>query len=284
MIRRAGVPGTGKLCSLSFREGKEGETMNNIKLAVSEGIALVTIDRPKALNALNSETLGELNECLKELEQRKDIRVILLTGGGQKAFVAGADISEMVNAAPAGGRVMALLADEAFCRLENMPQVTIAAVNGYALGGGCEIAMACDIRIAAENAVFGQPECGLGIIPGFGGTQRLARLVGKGRAKELIFTCGRIDAQEAYRIGLANKVVPQAELLDACRAMAKTIMSKGSYAVSVAKAVINAGLDMDLANGLKMEADAFGLTFATHDKQEGMTAFLEKRPAELTDF
>ena len=284
MIRRAGVPGTGKLCSLSFREGKEGETMNNIKLAVSEGIALVTIDRPKALNALNSETLGELNECLKELEQRKDIRVILLTGGGQKAFVAGADISEMVNAAPAGGRAMALLADEAFCRLENMPQVTIAAVNGYALGGGCEIAMACDIRIAAENAVFGQPECGLGIIPGFGGTQRLARLVGKGRAKELIFTCGRIDAQEAYRIGLANKVVPQAELLDACRAMAKTIMSKGSYAVSVAKAVINAGLDMDLANGLKMEADAFGLTFATHDKQEGMTAFLEKRPAELTDF
>ena len=284
MIRRAGVPGTGKLCSLSFREGKEGETMNNIKLAASEGIALVTIDRPKALNALNSETLGELNECLKELEQRKDIRVILLTGGGQKAFVAGADISEMVNAAPAGGRAMALLADEAFCRLENMPQVTIAAVNGYALGGGCEIAMACDIRIAAENAVFGQPECGLGIIPGVGGTQRLARLVGKGRAKELIFTCGRIDAQEAYRIGLANKVVPQAELLDACRAMAKTIMSKGSYAVSVAKAVINAGLDMDLANGLKMEADAFGLTFATHDKQEGMTAFLEKRPAELTDF
>ena len=284
MIRRAGVPGTGKLCSLSFREGKEGETMNNIKLAVSEGIALVTIDRPKALNALNSETLGELNECLRELEQRRDIRVILLTGGGQKAFVAGADISEMVNATPAEGRAMALLADEAFCRLENMPQVTIAAVNGYALGGGCEIAMACDIRIAAENAVFGQPECGLGIIPGFGGTQRLARLVGKGRAKELIFTCGRIDAQEAYRIGLANKVVPQAELLDACRAMAKTIMSKGSYAVSVAKAVINAGLDMDLANGLKMEADAFGLTFATHDKQEGMTAFLEKRPAELTDF
>ena len=284
MIRRAGVPGTGKLCSLSFREGKEGETMNNIKLAVSEGIALVTIDRPKALNALNSETLGELNECLKELEQRKDIRVILLTGGGQKAFVAGADISEMVNAAPAGGRAMALLADEAFYRLENMSQVTIAAVNGYALGGGCEIAMACDIRIAAENAVFGQPECGLGIIPGFGGTQRLARLVGKGRAKELIFTCGRIDAQEAYRIGLANKVVPQAELLDVCRAMAKTIMSKGGYAVSVAKAVINAGLDMDLINGLKMEADAFGLTFATHDKQEGMTAFLEKRPAELTDF
>ena len=157
-------------------------------------------------------------------------------------------------------------------------------MNGYALGGGCEIAMACDIRLAAENAVFGQPECGLGIIPGFGGTQRLARLVGKGRAKELIFTCDWINAQEAWRIGLANKVVAKEELLDTCRAMAKTIMGKGSYAVSVAKAVINAGMDMDLANGLKMEADAFGLTFATHDKQEGMTAFLEKRPAELTDF
>ncbi len=258
--------------------------MNNIKLEVTEGMALVTIDRPKALNALNSETLEELNGCLKGLEQRKDVRVVVLTGGGAKSFVAGADIAEMVNASPAQGRAMALLADEVFCRLENMPQVTIAAVNGYALGGGCEIAMACDIRLAAENAVFGQPECGLGIIPGFGGTQRLARLVGKGRAKELIFTCDRINAQEAWRIGLANKVVAKEELLDTCRAMAKTIMGKGSYAVSVAKAVINAGMDMDLANGLKMEADAFGLTFATHDKQEGMTAFLEKRPAELTDF
>ena len=258
--------------------------MNNIKLEVTEGMALVTIDRPKALNALNSETLEELNGCLKGLEQRKDVRVVVLTGGGAKSFVAGADIAEMVNASPAQGRAMALLADEVFCRLENMPQVTIAAVNGYALGGGCEIAMACDIRLAAENAVFGQPECGLGIIPGFGGTQRLARLVGKGRAKELIFTCDRINAQEAWRIGLANKVVAKEELLDTCRAMAKTIMGKGSYAVSVAKAVINAGMDVDLANGLKMEADAFGLTFATHDKQEGMTAFLEKRPAELTDF
>ena len=248
------------------------------------GIALLSINNPKSLNALNSATLQELNDCLKSLQVRKDIRVVIVTGAGPKAFVAGADISEMVNATPAEGRAMALLADEAFSRLEKMPQVTIAAVNGYALGGGCELAMACDIRIAAESAVFGQPECGLGILPGFGGTQRLARLVGKGRAKELIFTCDRIDAQEAYRIGLANKVVPQAELLDVCRAMAKTIMSKGGYAVSVAKAVINAGLDMDLINGLKMEADAFGLTFATHDKQEGMTAFLEKRPAELTDF
>ena len=165
-----------------------------------------------------------------------------------------------------------------------MPQITIAAVNGYALGGGCEIAMSCDIRIAAENAVFGQPECGLGIIPGFGGTQRLTRLVGKGRAKEMIFTCDRINAQEAYRIGLANKVVPWDQLMDACREVAGKILNKASYAVSIAKAVINAGADMDLANGLKMEADAFGLTFSTYDKKEGMMAFLEKRAAHLTDF
>lgn len=258
--------------------------MNNVMLEVADQIATVTINRPKSLNALNTETLTELNQCFSELEKRKDVRVVILTGAGSKSFVAGADISEMVNATPAEGRAMSLLALETFNKLENMPQVTIAAVNGYALGGGCEICMSCDIRIAAENAVFGQPECGLGIIPGFGGTQRLARLIGKGRAKELIFTCDRIDAQEAYRIGLANKVVPAEELMDACRKMASKILSKASYAVSIAKSVINAGMDMDLTNGLKLEADAFAVTFATHDKQEGMTAFLEKRPADLTDF
>ena len=258
--------------------------MNNVMLEVADQIATVTINRPKSLNALNTETLTELNQCFSELEKRKDVRVVILTGAGSKSFVAGADISEMVNATPAEGRAMSLLALETFNKLENMPQVTIAAVNGYALGGGCEICMSCDIRIAAENAVFGQPECGLGIIPGFGGTQRLARLIGKGRAKELIFTCDRIDAQEAYRIGLANKVVPAEELMDACRKMASKILSKASYAVSIAKSVINAGMDMDLTNGLKLEADAFAVTFATNDKQEGMTAFLEKRPADLTDF
>jgi enoyl-CoA hydratase len=258
--------------------------MNNVMLEVADQIATVTINRPKSLNALNTETLTELNQCFTELEKRKDVRVVILTGAGSKSFVAGADISEMVNATPAEGRAMSLLALETFNKLENMPQVTIAAVNGYALGGGCEICMSCDIRVAAENAVFGQPECGLGIIPGFGGTQRLARLIGKGRAKELIFTCDRIDAQEAYRIGLANKVVPAEELMDTCRKMASKILSKASYAVSVAKSVINAGMDMDLTNGLKLEADAFAVTFATHDKQEGMTAFLEKRPADLTDF
>jgi len=247
-------------------------------------IAVVTINNPKTLNALNSATLTELNECFAEIEKRKDIRVVILTGSGQKAFVAGADISEMVNATAAEGRTMSLLAKEAFGRLEKMPQVTIAAVNGYALGGGCEIAMSCDIRIASDNAVFGQPECGLGILPGFGGTQRLARLVGAGRAKELIFTCDRIDANEAYRIGLVNKVVKQDELMNTCFAMANRILSKGSYAISLAKMCIDDGLDGDLSSGLDMEATNFGLAFSTHDKKEGMTAFLEKRHAVLTDF
>ena len=247
-------------------------------------IATVSINNPKSLNALNSATLAELNQCLSEIEVRKDIRVVIVTGSGAKAFVAGADISEMVNATPAEGRAMALLAKEAFFRLEKMPQVTIAAVNGYALGGGCELAMSCDIRVAAENAVFAQPECGLGILPGFGGTQRLARLVGKGRAKELIFTCDKIDAQEAYRIGLANKVVPQADLMDTCLTMANKILSKGNYAVSLAKACIDTGMDTDLDSGLTLEAASFALSFSTHDKKEGMTAFLEKRPADLTDF
>jgi len=251
--------------------------MNNLLMEVENEIAVVTINRPKSLNALNSETLAELNTCLAEIEGRTDIKVVILTGSGSKSFVAGADISEMVNATPAEGRAMGLLAREAFGRLENMPQVTIAAVNGFALGGGCEISMACDIRVAAENAKFAQPECGLGILPGFGGTQRLARLVGMGRAKEMIFTCDMIDAQDAYRIGLANHVVPQEELLDYCKAMAGRIMKNAPYAVSLAKQVINSGADMDLDNGLKLEANIFGLSFSTEDKKEGMTAFLEKR-------
>jgi enoyl-CoA hydratase len=259
--------------------------MNNLLLEVENGIAVVTINRPKSLNALNSETLAELSECFSDIEKRDDVKVLILTGSGEKSFVAGADISEMVDNNAIGGRKMALLAKAAFEKLENIRQVTIAAVNGFALGGGCEIAMACDIRVASENAKFGQPEVGLGTIPGFGGTQRLPRLVGKGRAKELIFTTDMIDAQEAYRIGLANKVVPLAELLDKCKEMAKKIMAQSSYAVSLAKTAINAGLDMDINSGLKLEADLFGLTFATADKKEGMTAFVEKRKEKkFTDF
>ena len=259
--------------------------MNNLLVEVENGIAVVTINRPKSLNALNSETLAELDECFGDIEKRDDVKVLILTGSGEKSFVAGADISEMVANSAIGGRKMALLAKIAFEKLENMRQVTIAAVNGFALGGGCEIAMACDIRVASENAKFAQPEVGLGTIPGFGGTQRLPRLVGKGRAKELIFTTDMIDAQEAYRIGLANKVVPLPELLDKCKEMAKKIMAQSSYAVSLAKAAINTGLDVDLSSGLKLEAGLFGLTFATADKKEGMTAFVEKRKEKkFTDF
>lgn len=259
--------------------------MNNLLLEVEGPIAVLTINRPKALNALNSETLTELNEVLTEIEGRDDIKVVILTGAGEKSFVAGADISEMVNFSAAEGRAFGMRASEPFFKLQNMRQVTIAAVNGFALGGGCEISMACDIRIASENALFGQPECGLGIIPGFGGTQRLARLVGMGRAKEMIFACQSIDAAEAYRIGLVNKVVPQEELMATAKKLAGKIARNASYAVAIAKAAINNGYDMDIKNAVEYEANLFGMTCSTHDKTEGMTAFLEKRKEKnFTDF
>ena len=249
----------------------------NLLVEIEEGIAVVTINRPKSLNSLNSETLAELNDCFKEIEANEDAKVLILTGSGEKSFVAGADISEMVNATAAEGRTMGLLAREAFKRLEDMEKPTIAAVNGYALGGGCEISMACDVTVASDNAKFGQPETGLGILPGFGGTQRLPRLVGKKRAKELIFTCDMIDADEAYRIGLANHVVPQGELIDYCKAMASRMIKNAPFSVALAKQAINIGLDVDIDAGLKLEANLFGLSFATQDKIEGMTAFLTKR-------
>ena len=257
---------------------------NNLLMEVENEIAVVTINRPKALNALNTETITELNECLKAIEERDDIKVVILTGSGQKSFVAGADISEMVNQNPVEGAKFGLIAKEAFGRLENMRQVTIAAVNGFALGGGCEISMSCDFRVASDNAKFAQPETGLGIIPGFGGTQRLPRLTNKGIAKEMIFTSDMISAQRAYEIGLVNHVVSQEALIDECKKIAAKIIDKGSYAVTIAKRCINMGLDMDLNNGLSLEAHMFGLTFATADKKEGMTAFLEKRGRTLSDF
>ena len=250
---------------------------NNLKLEIADQTAVLSISRPAALNALNSETLDELNTALTEIEAMDDVKVVILTGGPDKkgnefkSFVAGADISEMVNYTAPEARAFGIKASVPFFKLMNMRQVTIAAVNGFALGGGCEIAMACDIRIASDNAVFGQPECGLGIIPGFGGTQRLARLVGMGRAKEMIFTCDNIDANEAYRIGLVNKVVAKEELMATAKAMAAKIISKGSY-------------DMDIKNAVEMEANLFGVVNDTHDKKEGMGAFLEKRAANLTDF
>ena len=254
--------------------------MNNLLMEVENEVAVVTINRPKSLNALNSETLAELDQCFGEIAERKDIRVVILTGSGTKAFVAGADISEMVNATPAEGRKMGLLAKEAFLKLETMPQVIIAAVNGYALGGGCEISMACDIRVASDNAKFGQPETGLGILPGFGGTQRLPRLVGKGRAKELIFTCDQIDAQEAYRIGLVNAVYPQEELMPAAKKMAAGIAKNAPIAVRHCKQAINEGFEKGMDEAIVVEEKLFGGCFESYDQKEGMAAFLEKRKVE----
>ena len=258
--------------------------MNNLLLEVENGIALLTINRPKALNALNSETLAELNTCLAELENNDDVKVVILTGSGEKSFVAGADISEMVNATPAEGRKMGLLAREAFGRLENMPQVTIAAVNGFALGGGCELAMACDIRIATSRSKFGQPETNLSIIPGAGGTQRLPRLVGVGRAKELIYTGRIISASEAKEIGLVNQVTgdTREELMAAAEEMAHKIMKKGPVAITMAKMAINVGMDTDINTGLLFERIAQTVAFGTNDRKEGTAAFLEKRDANFT--
>ena len=246
-------------------------------------VGILTINRPKALNALNSQVLDELNEAIDAIDVN-ETRALILTGAGDKSFVAGADIGEMSTLTKSEGEAFGKKGNDVFRKLETLEIPVIAAVNGFALGGGCEISMSCDIRICSENAIFGQPEVGLGITPGFGGTQRLARIVGPGMAKQMIYTARNIKADEAYRIGLANKVVPQEELLDTCKAMAKKIMSKGSYAVSLAKQAINTGMDTDLASGLTLEANLFGLSFSTDDKKEGMTAFLEKRKANLTDF
>ncbi|WP_017211184.1 enoyl-CoA hydratase-related protein [Clostridium beijerinckii] len=253
--------------------------MENIKVKEENGISVICIDRPKSLNALNTQTLKELGQIINDISERKDIYTVIITGSGEKAFVAGADITEMKSKSAIEGREMAKLAQKIFSNIENMPQVVIAAVNGYALGGGCELSMACDIRLASTNAKFGQPEVGLGIIPGFAGTQRLPRLVGKGIAKELIFTTDMIDAKEAYRIGLVNKVYEPEELMEKTIELAQKIMKKGLFAVSLAKSAINNGLNMDTESAYAFEADLFGLCFSTDDQTEGMSAFIEKRKA-----
>lgn len=257
--------------------------MEFVTYEVEGAVGIITINRPKALNALNSAVLEELNQTLDAVDQN-EIRCLILTGAGEKSFVAGADIGEMSTLTKAEGEAFGKKGNDVFRKLETFPIPVIAAVNGFALGGGCEISMSCDIRICSDNAVFGQPEAGLGITPGFGGTQRLARLVGMGRAKEMIFTCDNVDAAEAYRIGLVNKVVAKEELMPTAKAMAAKIISKGSYAIAVAKAAINNGYDMDIKNAVEMEANLFGVVNDTNDKKEGMGAFLEKRAANLTDF
>jgi enoyl-CoA hydratase len=255
---------------------------DNLLVDIEENVAVVTINRPAALNALNARVLEDLAAAFAELQQRDDVACIILTGSGSKSFVAGADIAAMQPLEAVSAAKFAREGHAVLNVIENFPKPVIAAVNGFALGGGCELAMACDIRIAAENARFGQPEVNLGVIPGFGGTLRLARLVGKGRAKELIFTGDMIDAGEAYRIGLANKVVAADELLAEARGMAIKIASKGPIAVRFAKEAVDNGLEMDLDRACRFESDLFGLCFATADQKEGMQAFLEKRTATFT--
>lgn len=248
----------------------------NIILEQDQNIAVIKLNRPKALNALNSETLKEINDAIEIIEKDESIYTVIITGEG-KAFVAGADISEMKDLNSIQGREFGILGNKVFRKIETLKKPVIAAVNGFALGGGCELSMACDIRIASVKAKFGQPESGLGITPGFGGTQRLARLVGEGVAKELIFTCDIIKADEALRIGLVNKVVEPEELMNEAMNMAKKIANNAPKAVAFCKEAINNGIQMNIEDALRYESEIFGMCFSTCDQKEGMSAFLEKR-------
>lgn len=239
------------------------------------GLGILTISAPKSLNALNSTIIAELDDFCSHLDTKK-VRVLILTGDGEKSFVAGADISEMATKNEQEGLEFGRKGAEAFRKLEDLPIPTIAAINGFALGGGCEIAMACDIRYAATNAKFGQPEVGLGIIPGFSGTYRLPKLIGQGMAKELIYSAKIIRADEALRIGLVNAVYEQAELMPAAIALAEQILKNAPIAVSLAKECINRNYDMDRTEGLALENELFARCFTTEDQKNGMAAFLKK--------
>ncbi len=255
--------------------------MDNLLCEIDNNIGLVTVNRPKSLNALNPETLIELEALFGELAQKDELIGVILTGAGDKAFVAGADISAMQDYDVLAGRQFGRLGHRALNAVAALPQPVIGAINGFALGGGCELALACDIRICSENAKFGQPEVNLGVIPGFGGTQRLPRLVGTGQALELMLTGDMIDAQEACRIGLVNRVVAQDELIDHCFGIMEKIGQKGPLAIKLCKEAVQSGMEMDLTRACRYEADLFSVCFASADQSEGMKAFLEKRKAEF---
>lgn len=250
--------------------------LKNIAFEKEGKIALVTINRPKALNALNTETLAELDNVITELEKDSEILAVVITGAG-KSFVAGADISEMKDMSVIEGREFGILGNKVFRRLESLGKPVIAALNGFTLGGGCELALACDIRIASTKAKFGQPETGLGITPGFGGTQRLARTVGIGAAKELIYTAKIINANEAYRIGLVNSVFEPEVLIDEAKSLANTIANNAPVAVKFCKVAINRGIQTDIDTAVAYESEVFGSCFSTEDQKEGMDAFLNKK-------
>jgi enoyl-CoA hydratase len=256
-------------------------SFENLLLERDEAVAIVTINRPKVLNALNTATLDELRRAMLDLKQDAAVRVVIVTGAGEKAFVAGADINELAALSPTGGREHALVGQHVFDVIENLGKPVIAAINGYALGGGCELAMACTLRLAADSAKLGQPEINLGIIPGYAGTQRLSRLVGKSRAMEMILTGAPINAVEAERIGLVNRVVPAAQLMAEARKLSAALAAQAPIAMRYIITAINMGLEMPFAQGAVFEATLFGLVAATDDMREGTKAFLEKRKAEF---
>ena len=250
-----------------------------VLLEVKNGIGYITINRPEALNALSSQVLADLNEVLDQVEKSEEIRVVIVTGAGEKAFVAGADIKEMDLMSPIQAFEYMTFANDTFTRLSDLRQPTIAVLNGYALGGGMELALSTDIRIGFEKTVVGFPEVGLGIIPGFAGTQRMSRLIGTSRAKELIFTARTVKGQEAYDLGILNKLVPAEELVSSAEELAAAIMKNAPLAVEKAKHVIQVGAELPLKNAIRLETEAEALLFSTEDKLEGMRAFVEKRKA-----
>jgi enoyl-CoA hydratase len=257
-------------------------TFENILYEKKASIAYVTINRPKVLNALNMATMEELRAAFTQARDDKEVRVVVLTGAGEKAFVAGADINELAQHNPVEAKEYTHRGQSVLDLMENLGKPVIACINGFALGGGCEIAMACTMRLASENARLGQPEVKLGIMAGYGGTQRLPRLVGKGLAMQMLLTGEMITAQEAHRIGLVNEVVPLAELLPRAEAIAQKIIANAPLAVQYTMEAVNKGMEMALPEALYLEATLFGMCCATEDKKEGTTAFLEKRPAKFS--
>lgn len=254
---------------------------NNLNLKLEDDIAVLKISRPKALNALNTATLKELEMAVDDLNKKEKIKVVIITGEGKKAFVAGADIAEMKDMNVKKAKEFSLLGHRVFNKIEESTKIFIAAVNGFALGGGCELALACDIRIASEAAKFGQPETNLGIIPGFGGTQRLTKIIGKSKALELILTAKNIDAEAAKKLKLVNKVVEADKIFQSAKSVAEEISKKSAPIISTAKESVNYALEHPAAEGSKYEANLFSICFSTKDQKEGMEAFLDKRKAEF---
>ena len=249
----------------------------NLLYEVNDGIAFATVNRPKVHNALDQLTMSELVTAFESAADDEHVRVVILTGSGEKAFVAGADITEFASLSPVDGREYALAGQDVFNFIEKLGKPVIAAVNGYALGGGCELAMACTLRVASDNAVFGQPEVRLGLIPGYGGSQRLPRLVGKGRALEILLSGEQVSAESALEMGLVNRVVPRSELLSTAETLARTIMANAPLALRYCLEAVHRGMEMTLTEGQFLEASMFGMCFATEDVEEGTEAFLEKR-------